>query len=441
MRSESSRSRRREAFVLLLMFFVAFRVEGQDVFTGQWVGTLEVRGGEVPVRLHVDQSAGGYVGRLDIPNLIFAQQPTVVSRVADTLVVTLPFEWGDARMNLVGRDTLFAKGEVRAALARADAWNVRSVPVSFGVAGPLIEGDLIVPPGEGPFPVMVLAAGAGNPTRSNWSYSSWADHFARLGVAAFIYDRRRDDEMKSDGSLYTLEDHAADFADAVNVIAQLPEVDTTRIGAMGFSRGVWISYTAAVQQPMIKHLAGTGGSASTFAVQDMQQAEAIMRRDTLPEADILQALAYLRRYFAVSEDLERWADFQPLIDRARAARWAEYVKLPSSTDGLKWYHAQRTYDPAWYLQRLQVPVFYAWGAEDRTVPAAPNIPAFELLLPTSTLARSQFKIYPRADHRLEIRAARRADGSIEWMRLPPEYLRDLCLWLSTQDFVTANACA
>ncbi|MFU8817423.1 MAG: alpha/beta hydrolase family protein, partial [Pseudomonadales bacterium] len=60
--------------------------------------------------------------------------------------------------------------------------------VSFQSGGHALAGSLFVPAGGGNHPGIVLVHGSGPDTRE--PYRNLADHFARNGVAALIYDKR-----------------------------------------------------------------------------------------------------------------------------------------------------------------------------------------------------------------------------------------------------------
>src|SRR5262249_44260339 len=51
-----------------------------------------------------------------------------------------------------------------------------------------LSASLLVPSSPGPHPAIVFHFGAFGDTRDEWRF--WADHFARMGIAALIYDNR-----------------------------------------------------------------------------------------------------------------------------------------------------------------------------------------------------------------------------------------------------------
>jgi uncharacterized protein len=106
--------------------------------------------------------------------------------------------------------------------------------VEFLSKGETVRGDLYLPDGEGPFPVIVMAGG--------WCYvkelrqPQYAEEFVKRGFAALVFDYRR--MGASDGQpRQHLEpwDQIEDYKAAITWLERQPEVDADRIGAWGIS--------------------------------------------------------------------------------------------------------------------------------------------------------------------------------------------------------------
>jgi dienelactone hydrolase len=100
-----------------------------------------------------------------------------------------------------------------------------------------ISGDLILPEGVGPFPVMVIAHGSGGVNKRDYDWARW---FKERGVGSFIVDSFKERGIKNtvnDQSQVTYAASAADNLVALKFLATHPKVDANRIGIIGFSRG------------------------------------------------------------------------------------------------------------------------------------------------------------------------------------------------------------
>jgi cephalosporin-C deacetylase-like acetyl esterase len=106
--------------------------------------------------------------------------------------------------------------------------------VEFISGGETVRGDLLLPEGDGPFPVVVMAGG--------WCYvkelrqPQYAADFVRRGFAALIFDYRRmgasDGEPRQHIEPW---DQIEDYKNAITFVSSLPEIDATRIGIWGIS--------------------------------------------------------------------------------------------------------------------------------------------------------------------------------------------------------------
>jgi fermentation-respiration switch protein FrsA (DUF1100 family) len=106
--------------------------------------------------------------------------------------------------------------------------------VEFTSGGETVRGDLLLPDGAGPFPIVVMAGG--------WCYvkelrqPQYAQDFVRRGFAALIFDYRR--MGASDGQpRQHIEpwDQIEDYKNAITFASSLPEIDAARIGIWGIS--------------------------------------------------------------------------------------------------------------------------------------------------------------------------------------------------------------
>jgi fermentation-respiration switch protein FrsA (DUF1100 family) len=106
--------------------------------------------------------------------------------------------------------------------------------VEFTSGGETVRGDLLLPAGDGPFPLVVMAGG--------WCYvkelrqPQYAAEFVRRGLAALIFDYRRmgasDGEPRQHIEPW---DQIEDYKNAITFAESLPEIDESRIGVWGIS--------------------------------------------------------------------------------------------------------------------------------------------------------------------------------------------------------------
>lgn len=395
---------------------------------GTWEGTLDYQDEPLQVRLRVSKDSVV----VDYPQLVFADQPAPLSVQGGIYTIELPmmgpFALDVSGDRVEGERRLESGATIRLDLTRGSPFITREVEIWFG-DDESIGGTLTLPPGEGPFPVAILLAGAGNPNRTNLSYTSWSDHLARKGIAALAYDRRPDDEYGPHGFLHDLDTHADDVVSAIDQLAAHPAIDRDEIYLISRSRGGWIAFETAARDPRVSAIVGIGVAAVSMPEQDLQAFEARMRHNGEPETHIQEALAYTRIYFATARDPHLWPVLERAAADAAAQPWSEYVRIPKVPTDLEWFRLHLDTDPKPLIPALDTPMFLAWGSEDRTAPAVMNLPLFELLLTPAVRNASVLAIYEGAGHTMEGPLNVDDDPEIVWSGMNSAFLAEVTAWL------------
>ncbi|GHV34575.1 hypothetical protein FACS1894178_2360 [Bacteroidia bacterium] len=94
-------------------------------------------------------------------------------------------------------------------------------------------------------------------------YNTWdANYFMKYGdFNVFLFDWRGFGESQSweiNPKTLWLTEFRLDLEAAIEAVSKLPEVDSTKICAYGFSTGFYLTFATAVKNPKIKCIAGRG---------------------------------------------------------------------------------------------------------------------------------------------------------------------------------------
>lgn len=109
-------------------------------------------------------------------------------------------------------------------------------------------GELLLPEGHGPFPLMVIIHGSGGVVKER-EYV-YAQELNAMGVAAFIVDSFTPRGVKStynDQNAVFSNDMAEDAFMALMTLSTNPKVDVTRAGIIGFSKGATAVFRTALR--------------------------------------------------------------------------------------------------------------------------------------------------------------------------------------------------
>lgn len=228
--------------------------------------------------------------------------------------------------------------------------------VEVQVEGGMMSGQLEIPDGQGPFPLMVIIAGSGPTDRNgnsialpgkNNSLKMLAEDLAKEGVASIRYDKRG---VGKNMSLASREedlrfDHYIDDAAAWVQLAK-EDARFSNVGIIGHSEGSLIGMVASqkADADVFISIAGAGRPIDEVLLEQLQ---AQLPANLLKEStDILEKLKQGQQVKTVSPELQ--SVFRPSVQPYMMS-WLQY-------------------DPAEQLQKLNKPILLVNGNTDIQVP-------------------------------------------------------------------------
>ncbi|HEX2204893.1 MAG TPA: alpha/beta fold hydrolase [Longimicrobium sp.] len=394
---------------------------GGERVVGNWEGALNAGAYRLRMQMVVARdSAGGLAatiasldqGGVKIPGTVTLQGDTGV-RVAIPVALSvwqgrwagadsLDGTWtqGGASLPLAFR-RVARLSELRRPQEPKRPFPYREEEVTFASAeeGARLAGTLTVPPGEGPFPAVVLVSGSGAQDRDesilgHRPFLVLSDHLTRRGIAVLRFDDRG--VGKSTGSFAgaTTEDFADDVRGALRFLRARPEVAAAKVGIVGHSEGGVIAPMVAAgsrEAAFIVMLAGSGvpgdeilrAQGRLIARAAGTPAEAI-ERNAAVQARLLERVKAGGDTAALRSDvramLRAYAD--SLSDEERRAGGISPAWVEAQTQQLTspWYRFFIAHDPRPALRRVRVPVLAVGGSLDLQVPATENLAAIEAAL-------------------------------------------------------------
>ncbi len=374
---------------------------------GDWAGEIVADTAKLRVILHVKSGPYGTTASLDSPDQLAMGLPATIAR--DGSAVTFAVK----TVGLTYAGVLSGDGAV---ITGTSTQGARSTPLAFSrrttVAGaPLrpqtpkppfpytaqevafdsapgvrLAGTLTLPPGEGPFPAIIMITGSGAQDRDETivghkPFAVIADDLSRRGVAVLRYDDRGFGRSTGDFAKAGIEDFAADATAALNWLSTQPRIDPRRIGLLGHSEG-------GVVAPMV-------------ASKDRRVASVVLiAAPGVPLTEVLSAQrAALAPHMGMSA--EKAAKSQAMFDHAMAAmagaasdeeakaRAVAVLIAEGTAFGVTeanagnaaamissgWFRGLLAYDPRPNLSKLTVPVLAVNGSKDLQVLAGQNLPA------------------------------------------------------------------
>lgn len=311
----------------------------------------------------------------------------------------------------------------------------------FTSGGVALSGRLVLPPGSGPVPIVVLLHGS--ETDSALDFNSLQRSFPAEGIGAFVYDKRGTGRS---GGRYT-HDYELLARDAVAALREARRMAGKRAGRVGYqgpSQGGWVAPIAAKMAPVDFVLVGFGLAVS---VLEEDRSAVVLNlgakghgpqaiADALVLADACAALAIdptpagFDRFDAVRERFRNEAWFADMHGNFSfmllALKRDELPRLlPLLKAGIPWF-----YDPMATLAGLRTPQLWILAQDDVDAPSAETARRLALLRAAGRpIATAMF---PNTEHGI-LEYETQADGTRLSTRHPDGYMRLMV------DFVRGSA--
>ena len=301
----------------------------------------------------------------------------------------------------------------REALSRTRRFSEHEV--TFTVGDVDLAGAVILPPGEGPHPAVVLLHGAAGGQR-DWCRIH-ATPILAAGVAVLIYDKAG--HGRSGGAEPTIFDQADAGEAAMEALAARPEIDPSRVGLAGFSNGMWAVPMVAARRGAA-FVTGVGSPGVSMGESEVHRRVKVLRESGVgadtqaaaadawrcifaivshgPAEEVAARLGHALDTLSSAEDLDRYeipdyvrenpmlSPIPPLIPVA------DLIGLVDSERD-----AQLAHDPAEDYTRIVCPILLQYGANDTSVPVEASRDAVLAAAP-----HADVRVYAGLEHLLNV---------------------------------------
>ena len=318
---------------------------------------------------------------------------------------------------------------------------------SFDSGGLDLRAKLVLPEGEGPFPVVVFVHGSGRESAVDSYYNPYL--FAAHGIAGLVYDKRGTGGSEGD---YTQNFHVLsdDTAAAVAWLRTRPEVDPGGIHLAGYSQGGWIAPLAATKTEVRSLLLCYGPMVPVTGEDRWGYVYALERAGFGAEV-----VAEVDRINSIAGDImdrreDRWQEFRKALEAAEGEPWFEAVAGSDSMLGFvsssplpwwamrlyAWWLARkdppfidRLYDPVPTVTSLEMPSLWIFGGRDSSMPTGWSIAELETLIEAGRPI--EIEVFPEAEHGILL--FEENGGDREYLGYAPGYLEMQVEWVLRQE--------
>lgn len=405
--------------ILLLFTLLAICTSFSQEITGEWHGSLQIQGTELPLVFHISKTETGLKSKLDSPKQnAFGIPMDSTSFKNDSLFISSKMGIsytgsitgkegivGNFMQNgMVLKLNLSRKNTETTAQTQTEPKPYHSENVFFEneKAGIVLGGTLAFPKGKEKFPAVVLISGSGAQTRKgNKPFLALSDFLVRNGIAVLHYDDRGVGESEGDMLTATSANFATDVEAAVDFLRSRNEINSAKIGLIGHSEGGMIAPMVASKSDKVAFLvlmAAPGIPGNELLVL---QNRLIGKAHGMTEPQLAIAEKTNRSIYdiiinspkdSLKTNLTNFLkEISPNIPETQLNAEIKMMSYP-------WMKFFLKYDPRPALEKTKVPVLAINGGNDLQVPAEINLNAIETALKKGGNNRVTIEILPGMNH-------------------------------------------
>ncbi len=319
----------------------------------------------------------------------------------------------------------------------------RSVEEIVFRSGPFtVVGDLKLPVGAGPHPVVVFVHGDGpNNRTSGVTYPPIMERMLRAGYATLAWDKPG--TGKSTGQIdqnRVIEQRAEMVLDAIRLLKTRSDINHARIGLWGISQAGYVMPRVLERSEDISFMIAISCAGAPGVEQGLYLLAAQMVCAGYPR-DSIEQLRKQIRAFTMAETYQEYVRHKAPLAANPAfqalARFGQRIEVAPEED---WHPADRArvyygYDPMDVIRGTSIPILAVFGERDTQVDPVQGAEAWRQALTHTGNPYSRVKVFPGTDHNI-IRcetgciAERENRSAAGWRNYPREYLDLIETWLT-----------
>ncbi len=267
-----------------------------------------------------------------------------------------------------------------------------------------LVGDLQLPAGTGPFPVVIFVHGhAPGANRTLFGmYLPIMEHMLRAGYAVFSWDNPGAGESTGTISDFQItQQHAQIVLDAIEVMKAHPDIDPDRIGLWGTSMAGWVMPRVLMASDdvafMICQSCGSMSGQDEMVFQTVAQGYCggVAEED----ADRLEILLAELDEARTFDTYEGYLHYREVLDELAAL---VSVRVPNPVVSEAGWLANDPNSMAWspvhVFEQVRIPVLAIWGERDTQIDPIRAAHAYRDALEQAGNPNYRVEVIPGADH-------------------------------------------
>jgi len=290
--------------------------------------------------------------------------------------------------------------------------------VTFKSGSFTLVGDLWVPEGTAPYPVILLNQGSGMEARTNRGFSPIVERMLQTGYAVFSWDKPGvGDSTGQLGDTRVLHQRAQILLDAIEVMKARPDIDRHRIGLEGGSQAGYVMSLVLSMSGDIAFMICDSCPGMSGVDQSTYQTMALALCTGTPEgqadrrAGLLTDLDAARNYETYSQYAHYREVIEALFETASSApKGFGFEVVPEEAWRLNDPEMETWWDPMQVIRDTTIPVLVLLGDKDWQMDPLQAAYAWSKALQAAGNSYSRVELIPNANHDLAAPATGCPDG-------------------------------
>ncbi len=307
-----------------------------------------------------------------------------------------------------------------------------------------IVGDLRLPEGNGPYPLVVFVHGDGpNDRISGGTYLPIMARMEKAGYATFAWDKPGTGESSGEIDRTQLVAQRAQIVlDAIEVLTAREDIDAQRIGLWGISQAGYVMPRVLTLSKDIAFMIAVSCPAMPGVDQGsyLVSAQAVCAGFSKEEADEMRHLLSEIERAPTYDDyvrLKEKLDDVPGIGTAAVFGYSKGIK-PEEAWHVHGPESEHFWDPMDVIEQTTIPTLAFFGERDTQIDPFQGAQAYQEALTRAGNPNFRVELIPGADHNIILSQTgcieeRERRSRQDWTHYAPEYLDILEAWLRSLD--------
>lgn len=281
----------------------------------------------------------------------------------------------------------------------------------------ILAGTFTYPKKGGPFPAVLLLSGMGPQDRDESMYGHKpfliiSDFLTKHGYAVLRVDDRGSGLSTGNYESSTTKDFAEDALAEINFLRKNKNVDTSRIGVIGFNEGGLIASMLAAKSNYLKYIVLLAAPGIPGKEIMLDQTLNLQKKLKIPEKEIKRDFKFNNKIFDAIESEKDTAILKKklveIYKKLIKSLGAELYRNPKYAEGnirkqinfmiKPWFRYYLTYNPAPEFKKVRCPVLILYGENDLQVDPSKNNEAIVKALKEGGNKNYKSMILPNMNH-------------------------------------------